>query len=403
MTLQLTGAIKQSSLANLQVRLPAVVIGGGLTGIDTATEVQAYYVTQVEKIHQRYHLLKASCSTKHLRSHFDAQSLIILDEFLAHAECIIAERAQAQQENRAPHLNRLIRQWGGVTIAYRKSIQESPAYQRNHEEMIKALEEGIYYAEGLAPVSVVLDTYGACEAILCRSRIQDEYGQWIWSDEQQALPAKSIFVATGAKPNIAYEFEHRGTFARANTVYETYEADHSLQNVLNSDHVKSDNIGMFTSYDRDDRRVSFMGDTHPVFHGSIVKAIASAKQGYPKIMRVLKPIQNTTESYTQFREKISDLFLSRIVSIERHTKNVIALTVHSKMAAHQFKPGQFYRLQNYESLAPMVNGSRLQTEAIATLGIFNPSHPDQLSFFVIENGASTKLVSIGWRLFTYYP
>ena len=39
MALQLTGAFKKDSLANLQVRLPAVVIGGGLTAIDTATEL----------------------------------------------------------------------------------------------------------------------------------------------------------------------------------------------------------------------------------------------------------------------------------------------------------------------------------------------------------------------------
>ena len=49
MALQLTGAFKSDALANLQVRLPAVVIGGGLTGIDTATELLAYYPVQVEK------------------------------------------------------------------------------------------------------------------------------------------------------------------------------------------------------------------------------------------------------------------------------------------------------------------------------------------------------------------
>ena len=54
MALQLGNAAKSSSLTNLQVRLPAVVIGGGLTGVDTATEVQAYYITQVEKILSRY-------------------------------------------------------------------------------------------------------------------------------------------------------------------------------------------------------------------------------------------------------------------------------------------------------------------------------------------------------------
>ncbi|MDC4225035.1 MAG: hypothetical protein MPW15_12605 [Candidatus Manganitrophus sp.] len=54
MALQLTGAAKRSSIANLQVRLPAVVIGGGLTAIDTATELLAYYPLQVEKILERY-------------------------------------------------------------------------------------------------------------------------------------------------------------------------------------------------------------------------------------------------------------------------------------------------------------------------------------------------------------
>src|SRR5256714_2564268 len=38
MALQLTGAAKSESLANLQIRMPIVVIGGGLTAIDTATE-----------------------------------------------------------------------------------------------------------------------------------------------------------------------------------------------------------------------------------------------------------------------------------------------------------------------------------------------------------------------------
>ena len=49
MALQLTGAFKRDSIANLQVQLPAIVIGGGLTGVDTATELLAYYPVQVEK------------------------------------------------------------------------------------------------------------------------------------------------------------------------------------------------------------------------------------------------------------------------------------------------------------------------------------------------------------------
>src|SRR5688572_29312009 len=49
MALQLTGSFKKDALSNLQARLPAVVIGGGLTGVDTATELMAYYPIQVEK------------------------------------------------------------------------------------------------------------------------------------------------------------------------------------------------------------------------------------------------------------------------------------------------------------------------------------------------------------------
>ena len=59
MALQLTGAAKTESIANLQVRLPVVVIGGGLTAIDTATESLAYYPVQVEKFLRRYETLVA--------------------------------------------------------------------------------------------------------------------------------------------------------------------------------------------------------------------------------------------------------------------------------------------------------------------------------------------------------
>lgn len=49
MALQLTGAAKKDSIANLAIRLPVVVIGGGLTAVDSATESMAYYPIQVEK------------------------------------------------------------------------------------------------------------------------------------------------------------------------------------------------------------------------------------------------------------------------------------------------------------------------------------------------------------------
>ena len=72
MALQLTGAFKREALANLQVELPAVVIGGGLTAIDTATELLAYYPIQCEKTLARYETLVAERGEKAVRAIFDA-------------------------------------------------------------------------------------------------------------------------------------------------------------------------------------------------------------------------------------------------------------------------------------------------------------------------------------------
>ena len=396
MALQLTGAAKPSSLANLQVRLPAVVIGGGLTGVDTATEVQAYYIVQVEKISKRYQLLVEHFGEETLKNKFDPHQHEILGEFLEHAALVAAERQLAANENRPPDFIRLIRAWGGVTIAYRRTMQESPAYKRNHEELIKALEEGIYYAEGLEPVSLELDEYGDALALRCQWRVMDESGVWMATDEQQTLPARSVLVATGAKPNVAYAFEHRDTFSREGFNYDRFEL---INNELEPTHavgdVKMKDFGPFTSYQRDDHRVSFLGDTHPIFHGSVVKAIASAKRVYPKIVASLgenKEMGNATE-YEKFRQQMRGLFRAEVVSVRRHAPDMVELKVHAPMATRNFHPGQFYRLQNYESLSPVVGGTRLQTEAMAMVGATHSDEADSLSFMILERGASSRLVA----------
>lgn len=404
MALQLTGAAKDSSLANLQVRLPAVVIGGGLTGIDTATEVQAYYIKQVEKMYHRYQTMAKYFGEKTIRSKFDADALAILEELLEHGRLVVHEREQAAKEQRKADFIKLIRDWGGVTIAYRRSMQESPAYKRNHEEVIKAFEEGIYYAEGLEPSAVVLDSQGYVKGLKCRWRIMDEEGNWMLTDEEQQLPARSIFVATGASPNIAYEYEHRGSLQRqANKKdYARFEfQDGQLVAVEESGHVKIKHFGPFTSYHNGTQhhRVSFIGDTHPIFHGSVVKAISSAKQSYPHIVQSLEDrIQKgDKQEYQQFRSQMESLFRAEIVSIKRLNQNVVELKVRAPVCAKHAGPGQFYRLQNYECLAAKVGDTRLQTEALALIGIVRPQEPDIITFMVQEKGVSSRLVAT-WKV-----
>ena len=155
--LQLTGAAKTDSIANLTVRLPVEVIGGGLTAIDTATEALAYYPLQVEKFLSRYETLAAERGAEAVRTGWSAAESEVADEFITHAKAIRAEREAAKAEGRAPNLAQLINEWGGMTIAYRRRLIDAPSYTLNHEEVAKAMEEGIRFAEGLTPVAVEID------------------------------------------------------------------------------------------------------------------------------------------------------------------------------------------------------------------------------------------------------
>jgi NAD(P)H-flavin reductase len=305
------------------------------------------------------------------------------------------EREQAKAQGLQPNFIKLIREWGGVTIAYRRSMQESPAYLHNHEELQKALEEGIYYIEGLEPTAVDLDKHQHAVALICRKRIRNAGNEWATTTEEVRLPARSILVATGTQPNTAYEFEHRGTFNRLNLQYQHYEdVDHALNVAHGVEHCKDPQFGPFTSYHKDQRRVSLIGDTHPVFHGNVVKAIASGMRTYPKIVAVLKDKlghYGDKHEYRQFAEKMNDLFQARVKSVERKTKNVVELTIRAPLATKHFKPGQFYRLQNFETLAPRIENTVCQMEPLALVTAEHDSAHGHLTFIVTETSATAKL------------
>jgi len=149
MALQLTGAARTNSVANLQLRMPIVVIGGGLTAIDTATESLAYYVVQVEKFLERYETLSSEKSESEVRATWSAEETETADEFISHGRAIRAEREKAAHQGRDPNLVALLNTFGGVTIAYRRRLIDAPSYTLNHEEVEKALEEGVLFAEEL--------------------------------------------------------------------------------------------------------------------------------------------------------------------------------------------------------------------------------------------------------------
>lgn len=397
MALQLGNAAKSGSLTNLQVRLPATVIGGGLTGVDTATEVQAYYIKQVEKILTRYEILAEQLGEDSILAQLDPASKEILDEFLAHGKAVRKERERASASKQKPNFIKLIRQWGGVTIVYRRLMKDSPAYINNHEELQKALQEGVYYLEALEPCAVDLNQFGHVETLVCHKRLQVNALEWETVSEELRIPARSIFVATGTQPNIAYEFEHKGTFARLGLQYQHYEEiDGELHIPHGAEHCKEKDFGPFTSYHRHDKRVSLIGDTHPVFHGSVVKAIASGLKTYPKILHALREklgkAGNDVE-YKNFAARMEKLFTAHVVAIKRRADKVLELTVQAPLAAKHFQPGQFFRLQNFETFAPRIDHTSLQIEPLALTAANVDRQQGTLQFIILENGASSTLCS----------
>lgn len=395
MALQLGNAAKQSSLTNLQLRLPAVIVGGGLTGVDTATEAQAYYISQIEKIKRRYEVLSSELGEEAIHQQLDRASREILAEYLRHANEVQKERQRAKAENRAPDFIRLIHEWGGVTIAYRRSMQESPAYVNNHEELQKALEEGIFYAEGLEPASVDLNEFGHAEALVCRKRMRNQDNEWVTTNEEVRLPARSILVATGTQPNTAYEFEYKGTFNRVNLQYQHHEDINGELTVAHGvEHCKDPLFGPFTSYQKQDHRVSLIGDTHPVFHGNVVKAIASGMRTYPKILALLHNKlgkAGSEEEYKAFANNMDYLFRARINNIVRRTNKTLELTIQAPLVAKHFKPGQFCRLQNFETLAAHIDHTMLQMEPLILKTVEHDPHHGTLTFSVHETSAAAKL------------
>ncbi|MBI4274248.1 MAG: FAD-dependent oxidoreductase [Rhizobiales bacterium] len=386
MALQLTGAAKADSITNLQVRLPIVVIGGGLTAIDTATEALAYYPLQVEKFLCRHETLVAERGEAAVQYDRTDHEREIASEFLGHARAIRAERNAAKREDRPPQIADLLRSWGGATIVYRRRLIDSPSYTLNHEEVAKAFEEGIYFAERLTPEEVVLDAFGHAHALrLSQAGESGANGQ----RDEFVLPARTILVAAGTQPNTVLAREDPDHVFLDGKYFQAFD---ETGNPVSPERVTKPSVAYVLMNMRPDgRAISFFGDLHPSYAGNVVKAMASAKQGYPLITRILarQPASNVPPDVLLAR--LDDELRPKVHEVVRLTPTIVEVVVRAPMAARAFKPGQFYRLQNYESLAHRANGTRLAMEGLALTGAWVDREKGLLSTIVLEMGGSSDL------------
>jgi NAD(P)H-flavin reductase len=140
------------------------------------------------------------------------------------------------------------------------------------------------------------------------------------------------------------------------------------------------------------RFISFFGDMHPSFAGNVVKAMGSAKQGYPIVSRVLGTEDRGQKTEDKaFFAYLNDQLFATVHAVNRLTLNIVEIVVRAPQAAREFKPGQFYRLQNFETYAPVKNGTRLAMEGIAATGAWVDKEKGLLATIILEMGGSSSL------------
>jgi NADPH-dependent glutamate synthase beta subunit-like oxidoreductase/NAD(P)H-flavin reductase len=383
MALQLTGAAKMSSIANLQLRLPVVVIGGGLTAVDTATESLAYYVRQVEKFALRYRTLVAESGEAAVRGAWSEEERMVCETFLDHADAIRAERVDAAREGRTPALARLLDSWGGATVAYRRRLIDAPSYTLNHEEVAKAMEEGVRFAEGLSPVAVETDRFGHAAALRCTHSDGTEI----------VLPARAMIVAAGTQPNTVLARED-GRIKLDGKYFQAIDGDgHPVtpQRSLS----KPDRAEVMMHRDEAGRFISFFGDLHPSFFGNVVKAMGSAKRGYPVVSAALAAMPASAVAPAALLERCRSDLTATVHAVNRLTPTIVEVVLRAPAAARTFRPGQFYRLQNYEMLAPRVGegdaATLLAMEGLAMTGAWTDAAAGLVSVIALEMGGSSDL------------
>jgi NADPH-dependent glutamate synthase beta subunit-like oxidoreductase/NAD(P)H-flavin reductase len=378
MLLQSGGAYKKDLFTNLQIRMPIIVIGGGLTAIDTATEAQNYYLRQIEKFADQYQKLSALIGEEMILKNLNDEEKITAKEFLDHASEFSVFTKDTAGAGRAAALAKA----GGVKILYRKKLIDSPAYRLNHQEVAKSFEEGVEFVENITPIEAIIDEYGHIKQLKALNANQQEV----------IFDCKSLLIAAGTSPNISAALEDKLDFKLDGKYFA------QIQDELNiNSQSKFGDFSFFIKEFSDKKMISFFGDLHPNFAGNVVKAMASAKEGYKKINQVLDKLPivkncNSNQFYQEFLAKINEQFLVVIEAVNILSSNAVEIVVKSKILANQTKIGQIFRLQNYCSLAPKINGQIMAMEGVVVTALAIDQHKSLISGVMIETGGSTSWI-----------
>ena len=275
-------------------------------------------------------------------------------------------------------------------------MQDSPAYRLNHEEVIKALEEGIAFAENLDPVEAVPDEYGHVQAmVFARARRR----------RRRARRAAGAHRARGRR--------HRPERHLREGAPGTFELDG--QKFFQGFRAVKDADGRFALEPDAERLLHVVPRRRPLRQllrrqppalqrqrrqgDGVGQARLSARRravrGRDRARSIRRRSRSASARGRRWSARLDDELLARVERVVRLTPTIVEVIVRAPAAARHFHPGQFYRLQNFERCSPHVAHRRsrasLLMEGIALTGAWVDREQGLLSLITLEMGVSSRL------------
>ncbi|USO01777.1 MAG: FAD-dependent oxidoreductase [Alphaproteobacteria bacterium] len=340
------GAYHKDLPSDLWIDFPLVVVGGGLTACDAATEALVYYRRQLEKFAHAWSAL----------SNYEQKTLL---EAYPHLKKIDAHLQLLENIHRDHHksFSSFLHATGGVTIIYRGRFKSSPAYTTNKHEIQNALDQGVTFIENTTIHHACTDEEGRLETLVLQN-----------GETRTEISARTLLVATGIHPNT-----HMGEDARIVVNEESLFQKTADQSSFFIQHTTNTPI-----------TVSQHGDVHPDYSGSVVKALASAKKGARSIHASLIK-KEPTQDPSRIIKNFSCFYQATITQVfPCGFTPGYHVVIHAPAAVKTYKPGHFYRLNVVSA------GGDFLEKSLALLPIHISKESNTVSFLIYSSSHSAE-------------
>lgn len=99
--------------------------------------------------------------------------------------------------------------------------------------------------------------------------------------------------------------------------------------------------------------------------------------------------------WINFKKSLDEKLIAVVHEVIRLTPTIVEVIFYAPLAAERFQPGQFYRLQNFETSAKKTkDGTPLLMEGLALTGAWQDKEKGLISIIVLEMGVSSRLCAL---------